>query len=92
MQTPEPGRVKAIGFESRVFHGKRRGAHREPDRAAHQLRTLFLVAQIRRYVEILDLARDLDRQARGVKALDEADTGTPFHNRLAKGATTDPVG
>ena len=43
-----------------------------------------MLAQVRRDVEPLDLAGNLDRLARGVEALDQADARTTLDNRLAE--------
>ena len=55
------------------------------------LDAVSVLAQIRGHVEILDLARDLDRQTRRVKTLDGADAGSPFDNGLAEFTPPDPI-
>ena len=51
-----------------------------------------MLTQVRKDVEVPDLAGDLDRQARGIEALDVADAGTPLEDRLAELAAAYPVG
>ena len=92
MQTPNRAGSSRSVSSPESSTAMRRRTDREPHGPAHQLHVLLVLAQVGQNVEVLDLAGDLDRQARGVEALDVIDAGSPLEDRLAEVATANPVG
>ena len=92
MQTPNRAGSSSLGLQAGILDRQRRRADGEPHGPAHQLQVLLVLAQVGQNVEVLDLARDLDAQARRVEALDVVHAGTPLEDRLAELATADPIG
>src|SRR5208337_1765440 len=88
----EPPRVELLRAEAGILDRHGSGTHGEPHRPAHQLRVLPMLSQVGKDIEVPNLTGDLDREPRGLEALDITDAGTPFQDRLAELAAANPVG
>src|SRR5271157_2623673 len=88
----EPPRVELLHTEAGILDRHGRGTHGEPHRPAHQLCVLPILSQVGKDIEVPNLTGNLDREPRGVEALDVTDAGTPLQDRLAELAAANPVG